>query len=90
MAYAIGIVDPLSFTIDTYNTNVIDEKIILDYVRELIDLSPFGIRQLLKLDAPIYLPTATYGHFGRQSTDDFFRWEKVDLDLSQLQKKAGI
>ncbi len=90
LAYAIGVVDPLSFTIETDNTNIIDEKVILDYVRELIDLSPLGIRQLLKLDRPIYLPTATYGHFGRQSSNDQFCWEKADLGLSELRQKVGI
>ena len=90
LAYAIGIVEPLSFNIDTYNTSIIDEKIIQKSIQDMIDLSPLGICQLLKLNSPIYLPTATYGHFGRDAINNYFLWENLDLNLTHLKNKAVI
>ena len=90
LAYAIGIVEPLSFTIDTYNTSKINESEILDYMRNTVDLSPTGIRKTLKLDKAIYLPTATYGHFGRTAEKSLFSWEKLDLESGDLMKKAAV
>lgn len=81
LAYAIGIADPVSLTIDTYGTNNVDESVILDEMEKMIDLSPRGIRQLLGLNNPIYLPTATYGHFGKEASGGLFPWEKLDLSI---------
>ena len=80
LSYAIGVSKPLSVYIDTKGTNKIDENKIEKLIPELFDLSPRGIREYLKLSNPIYLPTSSYGHFGRLPTDQgHFTWEKIDL-----------
>lgn len=85
-SYAIGITDPLSFYINTYNTAKVDEQKLLKVIREMFDLTPAGIIKQLKLQTPIYTPTAAYGHFGRTSENpDFFTWEKTDK-TEDLQK----
>ncbi|MDO1605663.1 methionine adenosyltransferase [Lactobacillus sp. YT155] len=76
IAYAIGVAQPVSIYVDTFNTsNVSDEKII-SCVRELFDLRPAGIIKMLDLQRPIYKQTAVYGHFGR--TDVNLPWEQLD------------
>ena len=63
-----------------YGTNKVDEQKIENSVQDLFDLSPKGIREHLKLTNPIYVPTSSYGHFGREPTDQgHFSWEKTDL-----------
>ena len=57
-------------------------------LRELMNLSPRGIREHLKLNAPIYVPTSAYGHFGRTPEDGFFTWEQTDL-VPALQSAFG-
>ncbi len=80
VSYAIGVAQPLSIYVDTHGTGKADENRIAKVLRELFDLSPAGIRKHLKLAAPIYSPTASYGHFGRApGTDGTFSWEKTDL-----------
>ena len=80
LSYAIGISKPLSVYVDTKGTNKIDENKIEKLIPEMFDLSPRGIREYLKLSNPIYLPTSSYGHFGRLPTDKgHFTWEKIDL-----------
>ena len=80
MSYAIGVAQPLSLYVDTFGTGVVGEDTIAKKLRELVDLSPRGIRNHLSLEAPIYSPSAAYGHFGREATvDGAFSWEKVDL-----------
>ena len=80
VSYAIGVAQPLSIYVDTHGTGKADEDRIAKALRELFDLSPKGIRTHLKLSAPIYSPTAAYGHFGRKpGTDGTFTWEKTDL-----------
>ncbi|MCU0730265.1 MAG: methionine adenosyltransferase [Hyphomonas sp.] len=80
VSYAIGVAQPLSIYVDTHGTGKADEARIAAALRELFDLSPKGIRTHLKLSAPIYSPTAAYGHFGRKpGTDGTFSWEKTDL-----------
>ncbi|AHC73301.1 methionine adenosyltransferase [Candidatus Endolissoclinum faulkneri L5] len=79
-SYAIGVSHPLSLFIDTYGTSNVDEKKLSKVIREIIDLSPRGIRERLALNNPIYSPTAAYGHFGRYPDNDgHFTWEKLDL-----------
>lgn len=90
LAYAIGIAQPLSFTLNTYGTNKIKENIILEYISSITDLSPRGITKLLGLHRPIYLPTATYGHFGQPAENGFFSWEKLDLQLDHLLQQATV
>ena len=87
VSYAIGVAQPLSIYVDTHGTGKADEDRIAKALRELFDLSPAGIRKHLKLAAPIYSPTASYGHFGRKpGADGTFTWEKTDLvaDLKRL------
>jgi S-adenosylmethionine synthetase len=80
LAYAIGVSHPLSVYIDTHGTGQVDEERLATVLREVMDLSPRGIRETLKLNRPIYARTAAYGHFGRApETDGGFSWERHDL-----------
>ena len=80
VAYAIGVSHPLSVYVDTHGTGTVDEEKLADTLREVMDLSPRGIREHLGLSRPIYARTAAYGHFGREpDTDGGFSWEKTDL-----------
>ncbi|RCK53887.1 S-adenosylmethionine synthetase [Thalassospira profundimaris] len=80
VAYAIGVSKPLALYVNTHQTGEVDEIRLGKVLRELMDLSPRGIREHLNLCAPIYTPTSAYGHFGRQPRDGgFFSWEKTDL-----------
>lgn len=80
VSYAIGVAQPLSLYVDTFGTGAVGEDTIAKKLRELVDLSPRGIRNHLNLEAPIYSPSAAYGHFGRKATPDgAFSWEKIDL-----------
>jgi len=76
IAYAIGVVQPVSIMVDTHNTAKVAESKIEECIRELFDLSPAGIIKELDLLRPIYRKTAAYGHFGR--TEDSFTWEKTN------------
>jgi S-adenosylmethionine synthetase len=76
VAYAIGVVQPVSIMVDTHGTGKVDEEKIEECIKELFDLSPAGIIKSLDLLRPIYKKTAAYGHFGR--TEDSFTWEKTD------------
>jgi S-adenosylmethionine synthetase len=87
LAYAIGVADPVSILIETYGTNTISHKKIVEVVRENFDLTPAGIIKELKLRRPIYRKTAAYGHFGRNDKD--FTWEKTDK-AEKLRKDAGL
>ncbi|KCZ49354.1 methionine adenosyltransferase [Hyphomonas pacifica] len=87
VSYAIGVAQPLSIYVDTHGTGNADENRIAQALRDLFDLSPKGIRTHLKLNQPIYGPSAAYGHFGRTPTENGgFSWEKTDLvsELSRL------
>jgi len=80
VSYAIGVAQPLSLYVDTFGTGVVGEDTIAKKLRQLVNLSPRGIRDHLKLEAPIYSPSAAYGHFGRTPTENgAFTWEKTDL-----------
>jgi S-adenosylmethionine synthetase len=76
LAYAIGVPDPVSIMVDTFDTGKINEEKIEKQVREIFDTTPIGIIETLRLKRPIYKKTAAYGHFGRNEPD--FTWEKVD------------
>lgn len=80
VSYAIGISKPLSLYVDLHGTgNVSTDRLVRVLLREL-DWSPRGMRTHLKLNRPIYSPTAAYGHFGRTPEEDgAFSWEKLDL-----------
>jgi S-adenosylmethionine synthetase len=80
IAYAIGVAKPLSVYVNTNGTGKVPEEKIARALREVMDLSPRGIRNHLGLDKPIYARTAAYGHFGREpDADGGFSWERVDL-----------
>ena len=76
VAYAIGVVQPVSIMVDTHGTGNVSEEKIEECIKELFDLSPKGIIESLDLLRPIYRQTAAYGHFGRE--EDGFSWEKLD------------
>lgn len=76
LAYAIGVAEPVSIMVDTFNTGKINEENIENQVREIFDTTPLGIIETLRLKRPIYKKTAAYGHFGRNDPD--FSWEKTD------------
>lgn len=76
VAYAIGVVQPISIMVNTHGTSVVDEEKIEACVKELFNLTPRGIIESLDLLRPIYRQTAAYGHFGRELPD--FTWEKTD------------
>ena len=80
LSYAIGVARPLSIYVDTYGTGLVPEAEIERVVAEVMDLTPRGIRNKLKLNRPIYARTAAYGHFGRApESDGGFSWEETDL-----------
>ncbi len=76
IAYAIGVAEPVSVMIETFGTGKIEEKKIAERVRKVFGLKPAEIIGALNLLRPVFLPTASYGHFGR--TGDGFTWEKTD------------
>jgi len=85
LAYAIGVVEPVSLMVNTFNTGKISEERLKKLIRETFDMRPASIIEQLKLRRPIYKNTACYGHFGRQ--EEGFTWEEVDRALV-LKKRA--
>ena len=81
LSYAIGVAQPISIYLRTDKESEVNSKKIIEIINSYVDLSPEGIKTYLKLDRPIYQPTATYGHFGRDfdSNTGSFSWEKTDL-----------
>ena len=89
LSYAIGVSKPLSTYLFTHGTGTAPESVIISALQKLVDLSPRGIREHLKLNRPIYARTSAYGHFGREpEPDGGFSWEKLDL-VKDLQKIIG-
>jgi S-adenosylmethionine synthetase len=90
LSYAIGVSHPVSFYVNTHNAGRVDPARLEVTLRELVDLSPRGIRTHLQLNRPIYLPSASYGHFGREATENgAFSWEKLGL-LDALRREFKI
>jgi len=87
LAYAIGVVEPVSVLVDTSGTGRVSEDLLANLVREHFKLTPHGIIQSLNLRSPIYRKTAAYGHFGRNL--EGFTWEATDK-AEQLRAAAGI
>ncbi|PRD44486.1 methionine adenosyltransferase [Phyllobacterium phragmitis] len=80
LAYAIGVAQPLSVYVDLHGTGKVLEATVEDALRQVMDLSPSGIRKHLDLNRPIYARTSAYGHFGRKpGRDGSFSWERTDL-----------
>jgi S-adenosylmethionine synthetase len=85
LAYAIGVSEPTSISLNTFGTSSYSDDVIIKIIRDTFDLSPSGIISMLDLRRPIYAGTAAYGHFGRTDLD--LPWEhldKVELIQSQL------
>ena len=88
LSYAIGVSQPLSIYIDLFDSEDNKSKKIEEIISKNFNLSPRGIRELLKLNKPIYQKTAAYGHFGRQPEDNgSFSWDKTDL-IKYFQSKV--
>ena len=80
LAYAIGVAQPLSIYCDTHGTGNVEERKLELILKDIMDLTPTGIRDHLQLASPIYARTAAYGHFGRSPDETGgFSWEKTDL-----------
>ena len=87
LAYAIGVADPVSVTVDTFDTGKIDEMRISELIRENFQLTPRGIIESLNLRRPFYRKTTNYGHFGRSEPE--FVWEMTDK-AAALKSGAGL
>ena len=82
LAYAIGVAEPVSLYVNTHGTGTIDDARLQDALAQSMNLTPRGIRQHLTLNAPIYVPSSAYGHFGRTAGEagpGSFSWEATDL-----------
>ncbi|MDV3198383.1 MAG: methionine adenosyltransferase [Vigna little leaf phytoplasma] len=79
IAYGIGLKQPLSLFLDTFQTNKVSEEAIIKTIDNNFDLSPVGIGNFLNLHKPIFYLTASEGHFGRE--DDLFPWERTDKKI---------
>jgi S-adenosylmethionine synthetase len=87
LAYAIGVAEPVSVLIDTFDTGRIDDEKISEIVRAQFKLTPRGLIETLDLRRPIYRKTAAFGHFGR--TEPEFTWERTDK-AKDLKAAAGV
>jgi S-adenosylmethionine synthetase len=76
IAYAIGVAEPMAVYVETFGTNHVPNEKIVALVHDHFDLRPYGIIKMLDLLHPVYQPTATYGHFGREDLN--VSWEKKD------------
>jgi S-adenosylmethionine synthetase len=91
VAYAIGVAEPVSVLVDSQGTGAVGDDVLSKLVREHFDLTPYGLIEMLKLRAPIYSPTSSHGHFGREAGEagkGTFSWEKTDI-ASALKKGAA-
>ncbi|MBT4485287.1 MAG: methionine adenosyltransferase [Candidatus Latescibacteria bacterium] len=87
LSYAIGVSEPISVNIDTFNTAKVDEDLLSKAIRDCFDFTPGGIIEDLNLRRPIYTKTSSYGHFGRNDPD--FTWEHTDK-VDELKKALGL
>jgi S-adenosylmethionine synthetase len=87
VSYAIGVAEPTSISVDTFGTGKLEDDALVKLVREHFDLRPRGLITMLDLLRPIYLQTASYGHFGRD--EDSFTWERTDK-ADTLRDAAGL
>jgi S-adenosylmethionine synthetase len=80
LAYAIGVSEPLALYVSTDGTSHVDDEKLPQILREMVKLTPRGIRETLQLNRPIYKKTSSFGHFGRDpEADGHFSWERLDL-----------
>jgi len=87
LAYAIGVVDPVSIYVDTFGTGQVEQSKLVDLVREHFQMTPRGIIDSLRLRRPIFKQTAAYGHFGRTEPD--FTWEATNK-AEEMRAAAGL
>ncbi|MDM5190444.1 methionine adenosyltransferase [Bacillus sp. DX4.1] len=87
LAYAIGVAQPVSISVDTFGTGKVSEDVLVELVRSNFDLRPAGIIKMLDLRRPIYKQTAAYGHFGRTDVD--LSWERTDK-AADLKEQASL
>jgi S-adenosylmethionine synthetase len=87
VSYAIGVAEPTSVSVETFGTGQISNQRIVELIREFFELRPKGLIKMLDLLRPIYLPTASYGHFGREEAN--FTWERTDK-ADALREAAGL
>ena len=87
LAYAIGVAEPVSVSVDTFGTGMIEEAKIINLIRNNFELKPAGLIRFLNLMRPIYRKTSAYGHFGREVPE--FTWEATDK-ADDLRKQAGL
>jgi S-adenosylmethionine synthetase len=87
LAYAIGVAEPVSVSVDTFGTNKIGEEQISELIRNNFEMKPGRFVKTLNLLQPIFRKTAAYGHFGRELKE--FSWEKTDK-AAMLREQAGI
>jgi len=87
LAYAIGVAEPVSVSVQTFGTNKIEESKIIELIRKNFELKPAGLIRELNLLRPIYQKTAAYGHFGREIPE--FTWEGTDK-AKDLRIQAGL
>ena len=87
LAYAIGVAEPVSVSVETFGTNKIDELKIIELIRNNFELKPAGLIRALDLLRPIYKKTAAYGHFGREIPE--FTWEAMNK-ANELKIQAGL
>ena len=81
LAYAIGVSEPVSLYVDTFDTGIVDSSQIEKIIPQVFNLTPAGIIESLNLKTPIYKETASYGHFGRKG----FPWEQTDK-INEIKK----
>ena len=99
IAYAIGVVQPVSLLVDTFGTGTVPDEVLEGAIREQFDLAPRAIIEALDLRKPIFKPTAAYGHFGRKpervTADgcevELFTWERADraAELAETAKRLA-
>ena len=87
LAYAIGVAEPVSVSVETFGTNKIEESKIIKLIRNNFELKPAGLIRTLDLLRPIYQETAAFGHFGREIPE--FTWEATDK-ANDLRIQAGF
>ncbi len=87
VSYAIGRAQPLAIMVETFGTGRVDDQVILDLIHRHFDFRPAAIIENLRLQRPIYKPTASYGHFGRSDIDA--PWESIEL-AERLREDSGV
>ena len=88
LAYAIGVAEPVSVTVNTFGTGTVADSRFTSLVRENFKLTPMGIIDALELRRPIYRKTAAFGHFGR--TEETFTWEATDKASALKEQASGV